>query len=74
MSLFENPKVVELLKNSDFQLVTALASGIFLLVHWLYGWPSEMPWWPVPLAWFLFLMFGSWFILKVIGGYLLRNS
>ncbi|MDR9836974.1 MULTISPECIES: hypothetical protein [Herbaspirillum] len=71
MSLLENAKAVDLLKNSDFQLVTALSSGIFLLVHWLCAWPSGMPWWPVPLAWALFLMFGIWFVLKVIGAFIL---
>lgn len=65
-----DPKWLDHFKDSDAQFVAGVVSAIFLIVHWLSGWPPNMPWWVVPVFWLLFLFalvslalkfFGMWF-------------
>ena len=74
MNGLPDTKWIDLIKDTDFQFVMTIACGLFLLVHWLAGWPPNMPWWVIPVAWFFFLLCAVWLALKILGHWLDSRS
>ena len=74
MALLSDGKLIELIKDSDFQFVIAVTSGISLLVHGLTGWPGDMPGWVIPVLWLGFLFAGAWLALTIFAAWMESRS